>query len=76
MAMKRSIVCGSVTNAIKAKNVLESQGIKVYVERLPRASEIFGCGYCVTVPSGALNLALEILNSRGIKYKGVLDAQD
>jgi|GEM_PF-3855157 len=71
--MNRSIVCGSVTTAIKAKKALINQGMKAHVERLNRASEIYGCGYCITVPSAQLSQALEILNQQLIRYKGVLE---
>ena len=72
-AMNRSIVCGSVTVAIKAKKALTNHGVKAHVERLSRASEIYGCGYCITVPSADLLRALEILNKQFIRYKGVLE---
>lgn len=46
------IIVGSVTYAMKARDILEKNGISAYVERTRKTKE-FGCGYGVHVPKRA-----------------------
>ncbi|MCI1966379.1 MAG: DUF3343 domain-containing protein [Oscillospiraceae bacterium] len=44
------ILVGSITNAIKSRNILARAGIHSNVERIPRSNANRGCGYCIYVP--------------------------
>ncbi|MEG1427215.1 MAG: putative Se/S carrier-like protein, partial [Oscillospiraceae bacterium] len=59
------IIVGSVTYAMKAKDLLFSSGIKAYIERNKRTRE-FGCGYGLYVPH-RIEEAEQILLRSGIK---------
>lgn len=59
------IILGSVTYAIKAKDILFAHGISAYMERTKRTKE-FGCGYGVNVPKRAEE-AEGLLRDYGIK---------
>lgn len=61
----------SVTYAMKSRDILNSQGINAYVERLPRSRET-GCGYGVFVPDRT-DEAEQILRNNGIKILGRMD---
>jgi tagatose-1,6-bisphosphate aldolase len=63
---------GSVTYAMKSRELLRSHGIRAYVERLPRAPEATGCGYGVYVPKD-VEEAVRLLKEAGIH---VLDVRE
>ena len=63
------IVVGSVTYAMKSRELLWNHGIKAYIERLPRTSDTPGCGYGVYVPQGTDD-AEHILRLAGIHVLG------
>lgn len=67
----KMIIVGSVTYAMKSKDVLFDNGIKAYVERTKRTKE-FGCGYGVVVQRDA-DRAVEILQGHDIKILAVID---
>ena len=62
---KPVIVVSSVTYAMKGRDLLFENGIKGYVERLPRTRES-GCGYGIYVPAHTEE-AERILRDAGIK---------
>ena len=49
---KPLIVVSSVTYAMKSKEILFQNGIRAYVERIPKTADT-GCGYGVYVPDKA-----------------------
>lgn len=51
--MKQLIIVGSVTYAMKGREILFYHGIRAYIERLPRTPDTPGCGYGIYVPSRA-----------------------
>lgn len=65
------ILVGSVTYAMKAREMLSKHGIRAAVERVP-PSEASGCGYGVRVPEGPdkADQAERILREGGIKVLG------
>lgn len=63
------IIVGSITYAMRSRELLFSYGIRAYVERLPRTPEIPGCGYGVFVPKRTEE-AEQILRSAGIRVLG------
>ncbi len=68
------IIVGSVTYAIKAKELLFSKNIKAYIERNRNTRE-FGCGYGVYVPKEAYK-AFNILNESGIRVLAFVRKED
>ncbi|MBR5134330.1 MAG: hypothetical protein IKV35_01900 [Clostridia bacterium] len=68
--MQRIYQVGAVNNAMRAKRVLEKNGIRAYVRRETDGSGKLGCGYGVLVPSDAPNAAT-ILMKHGITILGV-----
>ena len=72
---KSYIKVNSVTHAIKAKNLLNSQGIYAQVGRNDKPDKKEGCGYAVLV-DGDLSRAESILRNNHVKIIGMGDAQD
>jgi hypothetical protein len=66
---KPLIVVGSVTFAMKGRNLLEKRGIQCSVERIPRSAENHGCGYGIYVP-GDPDAAERVLRLAGIPLLG------
>lgn len=59
---------GSVTNAMRGKELLETQGIRAYIQRKPEMEN--GCGYRLMVyDHGAL--AIQHLRKAGIRINAV-----
>ena len=65
--LENKISVGSVTYAIKGRDILKNNGFKVKIERKPSKS-LSGCGYSL-VFSGSLEKAGEILDRYGVKFK-------
>ncbi len=64
--MKRySVATGTVTYAIKGRDLLRKKGYKVSVER-KSGEKIHGCGYAI-IFEGDIKTATEILSKGGIK---------
>lgn len=63
-------ILGSVTYALKAKNILFQNGIKVYIEKV-KNHQGFGCGYAVRVNRDS-ERALSILKNSGFKIIAVI----
>lgn len=72
---KPLILVGSVTNAIKSRNLLARMGIRSYVERIPRSYANGGCGYCVYVPART-DEAEDILLRYGVPISGRAERGD
>lgn len=68
---KNLLILGSVTYAMKAKDLLFSKGIKAYIERHKNAKE-YGCGYAVYVPNNAKE-AEKILIENNIKIRAFVN---
>lgn len=60
------ITTGTVTYAIKGRDVLRRNGINAKIERKTSMSGSAGCGYTV-VTSGDKRKILELLNDTGVK---------
>lgn len=65
-AKKYLIVTGTVTYAIKGRDILRKHGIKANVERILSDGANTGCGYSVAVYSSP-NKAVELLKLGGVK---------
>ena len=72
---KPLILVGSITYAIKGRNILARMGIRSYVERTPRGGPDGGCGYSIYVPEGA-DEAEDILLRYGIRVMGRAERGD
>ncbi len=59
------IVTGTITYAIKGRDLLRRMGYKTSIERITAGDRI-GCGYGITV-FGDIEKIKEILNQNGIK---------
>lgn len=64
---------GSVTNAMRGKQLLEEQGIRAYLHRVSRPADGDGCGYSLLV-TDAVEKAISILQKRGVRVIRVTDA--
>lgn len=62
---KPLLVVSSVTYAMKGRDLLLQQGIRAYVQRIPKTAET-GCGYGLLVPRGG-DKAERILTEAGIR---------
>ncbi len=72
--MKRYIIqTGTVTYAIKGRDLLRKKGFKVKIERIT-AGEIRGCGYAVIL-EGNLEQAERILRENGVKILDITEAK-
>ena len=72
---KPLILVGSITNAIKSRNILTRLGIHAYVERIPGSYSNGGCGYCIYVP-GRADEAEDILLQYGVPISGRAERGD
>lgn len=63
------IMVSSITYAMKSRDILFKQGIKAYVERLPRTPDTPGCGYGVYVPA-RIDEAEQLLRGAGVQVLG------
>lgn len=64
---------GSVTNAMRGKQLLEEQGIRAYLHRASRPEDGDGCGYSLLVTE-AVERSVSILQKRGVRVIRVTDA--
>lgn len=64
--MVKKFITGSVTYAIKGKDLLKRKGYNAYVERKTETTSSSGCGYAIVVRGNYLG-AEELLRSASIK---------
>ncbi len=62
---KISIKVGSVTYAVKAKNILQRHGMRAQIHKIVGTSQNEGCAYSVTVLNPQLNVG-ELLRREGV----------
>lgn len=63
---------GSITNAMRGKALLESQGMTAYLQRNAHPVDGDGCGYRLLV-SGDVARAERILRDKGIRIIRITD---
>lgn len=61
------VAVGSVTNAMRGKEILQKNGITAYVGRVS-PDQATGCGYTLTV-SGDIARAEQLLTAAGIRVR-------
>lgn len=69
---RKMLVLNSITYAYKARDYLEKQGIRAYIERIPKELRISGCGYGIRVNNDA-ELIAEMLNGASIRVKDIIE---
>lgn len=69
----RYIHVGSITNAMRGKQLLEKQGIRCYTQRSASPKEGDGCGYGLLVV-GDSQRAEQILRRSGVRIVRISDA--
>lgn len=60
------IVTGTVTYAIKGRDILRNKGFRVSIERNSTGLSRYGCGYAIVV-DGNIEEATGILKKHGVK---------
>ena len=71
LKLKKNIISvGTVTYALKGRDILRNNGYKAFVERNSRNIGKYGCGYQI-VSVGDTNAIVDILNEAGIKILNI-----
>jgi len=68
--MDCTVIVGSVTYAMKAKDLLQKKGYKAYIERKTKENKS-GCGYGV-VTNGDKEKIEKILRENNVKYTKII----
>ncbi len=69
---KKGIRVGSVTYAMKGRDILQRKGYRAYLTRNPNPGEDEGCGYVIYV-NNMDTACVDILLKNNIKVKGTVD---
>lgn len=64
---------GSVTNAMRGKQLLAEQGITAYLHRSSRPADGDGCGYSLLVTDNIQKVE-QLLRQRGVRVIRITDA--
>lgn len=67
--MKTQFITGSITYAIRGRDLLRKNGFKARIEKTPNHLDRVGCGYSIIL-EGDASQAEEILRSARIKILG------
>ena len=71
--MKKIIVLSSVTYALKAQELLKSNGIYANLTRSRAVKNVRGCGYGISFDHALYEKAQNLLNDSGIPTLGSID---
>lgn len=66
------IAIGTVTHAIRARDLLRKNGFSAKIERIDNVEERIGCGYTVVI-EGELSKAREVLQKGGVKILKIIE---
>lgn len=72
---KKGIKVGSVTYAMKGRDLLQKNGYKAYLTRNPHPDDDDGCGYVIYV-NDIDRRCFDILKRGGIRVHGTVDLGD
>lgn len=61
-----SVVTGTITYAIKGRDILRRYGYKAHIEKITDTSQNVGCGYTIVL-KGDIMKAQDILRNAGVK---------
>ena len=64
---------GSITNAMRGRRVLETHGIRAFLQRSAHPADQDGCGYRLLVTID-LHRAIQLLQDNGVRVIRVSDA--
>ena len=67
MMRQMVIKVGSVTYAMKGRNVLQGYGIRARVVKTPKPQKNEGCGYSVLVENPQVNVAALLQREKAVK---------
>lgn len=67
--MEQTFKLGSVSNAARAKRILNTQGIKVRIIKTDGKEE--GCAWGVSVEGKTAQAAANVLRAEGIRYEAL-----
>ena len=71
--MKKTIVLTSVTYALKAQELLKSNGIFANISRSKAVKSVRGCGYGVSFDKTLYEKAMQLIEQNGIPIIGSID---
>ena len=69
------LIVSSITYAMKAKGVLEKNGIFCKIEKIKNIQSLKGCGFGLKVASDLSVSALRYVNFAGINVLDVIDCE-
>ncbi len=70
--MERYVIStGTVTYALKGRDLLRKLGFKAYVERRTRDIGKYGCGYSIVLKDGDIDKARSVLTANGVRILNV-----
>lgn len=65
------VMTGTVTYALRAKNILNAEGYKAEVMKASALDKKYGCGYGVRLKADDTSRISKILSNNGIKVLGI-----
>lgn len=65
------IATGTITHAIKGRELLKNKGLKAQIERMKHGTEKYGCGYSVVVWTNNITFAEHLLKENNVKVLNV-----
>lgn len=65
------IATGTITHAIKGRDLLKSRGIKTHIERMKHSAEKYGCGYALSVVTNNISSVENLLKTNNVKVLNV-----
>ncbi len=72
--MKKYIITtGTVTYAIKGRDLLRRKGFKVRIVKSANVIENSGCGYAIILENGDITAAEKLLRNAGVKILSITE---
>lgn len=71
--MKKTIVLSSVTYALKAQELLKTNGIYTNISRSRAVKSVRGCGYGISFDKTLYEKAMQLLEQNSIPIIGSID---
>ena len=68
---KYIISTGTITHAIKGRDILKKQGIKAEIERMKHGAEKYGCGYAIIVWTNNIVYAEKLMKINNVKILNI-----
>ena len=69
------IATGTITHAVKGRDLLKNKGIKAHIERMKNGTEKYGCGYALVITTNNILLAETLLKNNNVKVLNVSKLQ-